>query len=111
MIAHVRREGFSGSLDFELPKRRPQVGDHYEFAQVCNTVGGQFYQVGDTLEIIEMTFEAPHGYSCSAGNWRAKTKYGVSVWSCLELSISQNLLQLVQPPAVPRRSIWERLDD
>lgn len=112
MKAYLTKDGVPGRREFDLPDRRPEPGDLYEWTSTAMTVGGDRYEVGDTLEIIEMTLDSPHGYHSSVGNWRCRTKFGVSVWTSVDESIAHNQLQLVQPgERGPRRTLWERLDE
>ena len=78
-----------------LPKRRPRPGDVYKC--VFNIFDGwhkKYYEPGDTIEAIGQTNEAPHGYKCSAGNWKVKTKHGEFVWADFEHLITADHITL-----------------
>lgn len=89
MKARLTKDGVSGHQEFELPEPRPAAGETYTFRWYAETVGGTSYMPGDTLTLIETTDESPHGYHCSAGNWRIRGKTGVTVWTCFEQLLSQ----------------------
>lgn len=116
MKAYLTKDGVPGKRMFDLPNPRPKSGDIFERTVFARTVGGQDYEVGDTIEMIEMTQESPHGYHCSAGNWRCRTKHGVSVWTSVEEDIARGLwrkIGSVRPvePREPVKTLWERLDN
>lgn len=96
--------------EFKLPDRLPQAGEVYEWAHPGTTLGGHEFRVGDTMELLERTNEAPFEWFSSVGNWRVKTKYGVSVWSSIDESIAMNHLQLVDTGR-PKRTVWDRLNE
>lgn len=113
MKAYLTKDGVPGRHEFELPNPRPQPGDVYERTSFARTVGGQDYEVGDTIEVIEMTKDSPHGYHSSAGNWRCRTKVGVSVWTSLEEDITLGRWKKIGTVGTitPPKTLWERLNE
>jgi hypothetical protein len=111
MKAYLTKDGGYGSIEFTLPDPRPKSGEVYAWRTTVCTAGGTAYGPGDTMELLEMTFESPHGYHCSSGNWRVRCKVGVSIWSTVEDSISRGFLVRIKeaPVLLPSPTIWERL--
>jgi hypothetical protein len=107
MKGYITRDGIPGKLEFQMPESRPKPGDIYEWTISVKTAGGTIYEPGDTLELLELTSDSPHGYHCSSGNWRVRGKTGVSVWTTIEDGISQGYLRKV----APIKNLWERLQD
>lgn len=107
MKGYLTRDGLTGKLEFEVPEPRPKPGEVYEWTISVRTIGGVDYVPGDIVELLELTYEAPHGYHCSVGNWRVRCKTGVSVWTTIEDSISTGRLRKV----APKKTLWDRLQD
>jgi hypothetical protein len=110
MKAYLTRDGIVGRIEFELPDPRPSAGEVYVWTETIHTAGGQTYEAGDGMTLLGLTSESPHGYHCSAGNWRVDTKFGVSVWTSVEESISKGQLLKVKSVPEPGPTIWERLE-
>jgi len=83
------------SAEFPAPDRLPSQGDVYEFVTTIYTLGNVCYDVGDTLEIIGRTTEAPHHRTSSLGNLHVRGKYCISIWTNIELAIASGWLKLV----------------
>jgi len=105
MKEYITKDGIPGKLEFQVPDQRPKPGEVYEWTISAQTVGGTNYEPGDTIELLELTNDSPHGYHCSTGNWRVRCKTGVSVWTTIEDSISTGRLRKV----APIKTLWERL--
>lgn len=71
----------------------PNPGDKLRVAQSFNTPAFS-YRLGDVLELIERTDEAPYGVKCSLGNWRVKDKFFTSVWSNIEWAMADGVLEI-----------------
>lgn len=56
------------------------------------TRAGLAYPKGCTLDLIERTEDAPHGYSSSLGNWVVVCPFQTSVWSNIEGMIAEGEL-------------------
>lgn len=91
--AWLTKDGIPGHLEFKLPEPRPKPGETYTFRRHAETAGGTRYVPGDTLTLIEMTDESPHGYRCSAGHWRIRGKTGVTVWTCFEQLVTDRYFE------------------
>lgn len=87
MKAYLTKDNYKGS-SFERPDPLPMAGEIYKFTRVALTAGSVLYVPGDTLELLEMIDESPHGYRCSTGNWKVRSKTGTNVWSTIEYLIS-----------------------
>jgi hypothetical protein len=82
------------SGEFETPKRLPQQGDEYRFAQPVVTLSNVSYDVGDKLLIIGRTNAAPHYRTSSLGNLLVSCKHMTSVWTNIEIMIACRTLVL-----------------
>jgi hypothetical protein len=75
------------SSEVPAPERLPQPGDVYVFTCPAITLAGVSYNIGDKLEIIERTTEAPHFRRSSLGNIVVRCKHFISVWTNIEWMI------------------------
>lgn len=80
--------------DLQMPDRLPHYGDVYVWTHPNKTLGGE-YCVGDRMEVLERTSDAPFHRTSSLGNLKIRCKHGVSVWTEFEAAIASGSLKLV----------------
>lgn len=88
------------------PERDVQPGDIYEFTREYATLAGVTYYIGDQLEILDGTTQAPHG-RVSSQNFVVKCKHFTSVWSEIPWAISEGKLIFVSS-TVERRAAFSQ---
>jgi hypothetical protein len=81
-------------ITVERPDELPQPGDILIFTQEYHTPAPQEYSEGDEIHLHERTDEAPFGKTSELGNWRAISKYGVSIWSNIEWMLATGTLKV-----------------
>jgi len=84
--------GLSSPLDAPRPEVLPQAGDILVFAEPFDVAGIATYDVGDEIHLMKRTDEAPHGKISALGNWKAISKYGVTVWSNIEWMLADGVV-------------------
>jgi len=73
------------SPEFPAPERPLMPGDVVVFKACMNTLGGEVYDVGDELLILERTDDRPHNRWNTEGNLRCRGKNGkATVWTNIE---------------------------
>lgn len=78
---------FSESFARTLPPL--DAGDRVMCLGALYTLGNEYYERGDVLEVIERTDEAPYGRITTEGNLRIRGKNGqITVWSNVEWMIA-----------------------
>ncbi len=83
------------SYKFKAPDYLPDVGDVYVVQASFLTAGGVHYDIGDELQIVCRTDEAPHGILASIGNLYVIGKdKKITIWSNIELAIRNGDLKL-----------------
>lgn len=87
-----------GSIDVPAPAVLPVAGDILIVEKAFMTPGDQIYKIGDEVHLVERTNDAPYGKHSSLGNWRAISKFGVSVWSNIEWSLAEGTFSIRQTP-------------
>jgi hypothetical protein len=83
-----------GSRPFLMPDRLPHYGDVYVWTVPGRTLGGE-YSVGDRMEVLERTTDAPFHRTSSLGNLKIRCKHGVSIWTEFESAIVSGSLKLL----------------
>jgi len=85
-------------LEFRVREPRLKAGDVLAFAEPAWTAAGHAFNLGDTIELLARTDEAPWGIQCSLGNWRVRTKYDTmpqeAVWSNIDRIYADHRLEL-----------------
>jgi len=77
---------------FKTKLRIPEAGDVLIALKSFYALSGSQYNPGDTFELLERTQDAPFHILNSLGNLRVKCKDRTSVWSNIELAMSEGLL-------------------
>lgn len=78
---------------FTLKEPRLQPGDRLVVQRYFFTLGGQAFERGTVITLIERTFARPFGFLCTAGNWVIQTNDpDLSVWSSIERSYAEGTL-------------------
>lgn len=77
----------------------PQSGDIYVVRRKFYALSGCVYDVGDILELIEPTGQAPFGYASGLCNWQVKCKNFQppdkrAVWSAIWMLIDNRMIEL-----------------
>lgn len=72
--------------------RIPKPGDVLVFRRDTLTAGGNWYEKGDEMTLIEPTADAPFGYESALCNWRVRCKFHEppapeSVWSSIWMGL------------------------
>jgi len=80
--------------EFKSPDYIPVGGETYVVRDYFETKGGEEYEPGDELFIIERTTKAPWGITTNLGNLVVRGKNNVSVWSSIELCITNEIIKL-----------------
>jgi hypothetical protein len=100
----IHMEG-SMPLDVPRPEKLPEAGDILIVEKAFMTPGDQIYKIGDEIHLMERTVDAPYGKLSSLGNWRAISKFGVSVWSNIEWSLAEGTFSVRGAKRKARRAV------
>lgn len=87
IISHNGRPG-----RVPCPDVLPEEGDVLIVNVPFRTLAGHVYSIGDRIELLHRTAEAPHGRRSSLGNWLVKDKHFTSVWTNIEWCIAEGTL-------------------
>jgi len=82
------------SSPIPAPERDVIPGDIYEFTREYSTLAGVIYNVGDQVEILDRTTQAPHRRA-SSQNFVVKCKHFTSVWSNIPWAVAEGRLIFV----------------
>ncbi len=102
MQSQVKRTLFSATYfgdKFDVREPLLQPGDILVVKTSFATLAGQSFDIGDEIELIKKTEEAPFGFLNLTGNWVVKTKYNTtstkpsSIWSSIEQSYADKWLE------------------
>lgn len=87
-----------GVVKERIPHLRPEIlaqpGDVYVWKRAGHTIGGHTYVTGDIMRIVCRTEDAPFHRKADIGNLYVDTKYGRSVWTCIDHLIAEGDLEL-----------------
>jgi hypothetical protein len=91
-------EGDTLGTSEEFPQLQPPLspGDVVMFVYPAITLAGEHYQMGDTIEIIERTWESPYRRITTEGNVKVRGKdRRITVWSNIEWCIAKGQMRRV----------------
>jgi hypothetical protein len=74
------------------PDVLPHCGQLLAVRQPFTTLANRQYRVGDQLELIVRTRNAPHGRLSSLGNWIVRCPHQYSIWSNIEWMIAEGMV-------------------
>lgn len=92
-VEYRKGDHFEAGEWFPKPDPPLKAGDKLRVVRAFSTLGGEHYEIWDTLEIAGFTPAAPHNRITTEGNLLIRGKNGrVSAWSNVEWILHQGLL-------------------